>query len=76
MVVQIQRPGNAIDREAWERYIGRRSSCPWEMMEGDKPDITGVTLIEFPTMEAARAWHNDPEYQPYIKAIWRLLALC
>jgi uncharacterized protein (DUF1330 family) len=46
------------------------------MMEGDKPDITGVTLIEFPTMEAPRAWHNDPEYQPYIKAIWRLLALC
>jgi uncharacterized protein (DUF1330 family) len=23
--------------------------------------------IEFPTMEAARAWHNDPEYQPHIK---------
>ena len=49
------------------RYIARRSSCPWEMMEGDQPDITGVTLIEFPTMEAARAWHDDPEYQPYIQ---------
>jgi uncharacterized protein (DUF1330 family) len=37
------------------------------MMEGIQPDITGVTLIEFPSMEAAKAWHDDPEYQPYIQ---------
>jgi uncharacterized protein (DUF1330 family) len=49
------------------KYIARRSTCPWEMMEGAPPDITGVTLIEFPTMEAARDWHEDPEYQPFIK---------
>lgn len=49
------------------RYIARSSNCPWEMLEGDRPDITGITIIEFPTMEAAKAWHSDVEYQPFIK---------
>lgn len=37
------------------------------MLEGNRPAITGITIIEFPTMEAARAWHSDVEYQPFIK---------
>jgi len=49
------------------RYLIRGRTCKWEMMEGDQPNITGLTLIEFPSMEAGRAWHNDPEYQPFIK---------
>jgi uncharacterized protein (DUF1330 family) len=49
------------------RYIARSSTCAWEVLEGVKPDITGITLIAFPTMEQARAWHRDVEYQPYIK---------
>jgi uncharacterized protein (DUF1330 family) len=49
------------------RYVARASNCPWEMLEGQEPEITGITIIEFPSMEAAKAWHADVEYQPFIK---------
>jgi uncharacterized protein (DUF1330 family) len=49
------------------RYIARAVGSPWEVLEGDRPPITGVTIIEFPSMEKARAWHNDPEYAPLIR---------
>lgn len=48
------------------KYIVR-SSDPWEMLEGAPPQITGLTIIEFPSMEKARAWYNDSEYAPMIK---------
>ena len=48
------------------RYVVRTSS-PWEVLEGTRPPITGVTILEFPSMEKARAWHNDPEYAPLIR---------
>lgn len=32
-----------------------------ETLEGEAPD--GVILLEFPTVEAAKAWYNSPEYQ-------------
>jgi uncharacterized protein (DUF1330 family) len=35
-----------------------------EAFEGDAPD--GVLLLEFPTMEDARAWYGSPEYQAAI----------
>jgi len=44
-----------------------RVTSRWETAEGNQPDITGITLIEFPSLEAARAWHCDPEYQPFIE---------
>jgi uncharacterized protein (DUF1330 family) len=30
-------------------------------LEGEAPD--GVVIIEFPTVEAAKAWYESPEYQ-------------
>lgn len=27
------------------------------------PDVEGVVLAEFPTIEAARAWYDSPAYQ-------------
>ena len=32
-----------------------------EQLEGDKPD--GVVMLEFPTVEDAKAWYNSPDYQ-------------
>ena len=32
-----------------------------EALEGDKPD--GVVMLEFPTVEDAKAWYNSPDYQ-------------
>jgi uncharacterized protein (DUF1330 family) len=45
------------------RYVARTTN-PWEVLEGVAPDVTNVTMIEFPSMEHARAWYNDPEYAP------------
>lgn len=45
------------------RYVARTTS-PWEVLEGVAPDVTNVTMIEFPSMDQARAWYNDPEYTP------------
>ncbi len=45
------------------RYVARTTS-PWEVLEGTAPHITDITMIEFPSMEHARAWYSDPEYAP------------
>ena len=45
------------------RYVARTTN-PWEVLEGTAPDVTNITMIEFPSMEHARAWYNDPEYAP------------
>lgn len=33
--------------------------------DGDLPDA--IVVLEFPSMEQAQAWYNDPEYAPMIK---------
>ncbi len=38
-----------------------------EKLEGSMPLPSVMVVIEFPTMEHARAWHTDPEYAPLIK---------
>ncbi len=35
-----------------------------QQLEGKAPD--GVILLEFPTVEEARAWYENPEYQDAI----------
>jgi uncharacterized protein (DUF1330 family) len=32
-----------------------------EVVEG--PEIEGVVILEFPTIEAAKAWYNSPAYR-------------
>ena len=41
------------------------------VLEGDWEPRRFV-LIEFPTMDDLRAWHSDPEYQPWIEVRQRL----
>ena len=38
-----------------------RNAKPDATLEG--PDVEGVVLLEFPTLEAAKNWYNDPRYQ-------------
>jgi len=69
------------DEEALARYSAsnRANTKPWmeqfsikplavygalEALEGDAAD--GVVLLEFPTMQDARAWYESPEYQAAI----------
>ena len=35
-----------------------------EAVEGKAPD--GVVMLQFPTVEAAKAWYNNPNYQAAI----------
>jgi uncharacterized protein (DUF1330 family) len=36
--------------------------------EGENPGLRNVVLMEFPDVESAQAWYDDPAYQP-LKAI-------
>lgn len=52
-----------------KRHGGRyltRSDAAWEVLEGHAASGTTFTVIEFPSVEHARAWYHDPEYQPLI----------
>jgi len=54
------------------RYVARTTN-PWEVLEGAAPDVTNITMIEFPIDRAcARASYNDPGYAA---AIWTLHVL-
>ncbi len=58
----------APTRVLLEKYGGKViSACREnERVEGETKAPTVAVLIEFPDMEAAKAWHSDPEYQPLI----------
>ena len=47
------------------RYLVRGATM--EKLEGAVPLPHVMVVIEFPSMEHARAWHTDPEYAPLIK---------
>jgi uncharacterized protein (DUF1330 family) len=46
------------------RYLALDSP---EKIEGDRTPPGALVIVEFPSIEAAKAWHADPEYQPLIK---------
>ena len=45
------------------KWLARFGKC--EVKEGVA--VEGVGILEFPTMEEARAWYNNPEYQEAAK---------
>ena len=38
-----------------------------EQVEGDDPLPDAMVVLEFPSLEKARAWYQDPEYGPMIE---------
>lgn len=38
-----------------------------DKLEGKESLPSVMVVLEFPTMEQAKAWYNDPEYAPLIK---------
>ena len=48
------------------RYLSRSGNLT--PIEGELPDVTVIALIEFPSVETAQAFVNDPEYAPFAKA--------
>lgn len=55
--------------ELLEKYGGRilARGKPQKVLEGDAPDTDAVLIVEFPSMEDAVSWYNDPAYQPLIE---------
>ena len=47
------------------RYLSRGGAL--ERLEGEEPLPDAYVVLEFPSMEHARAWHRDPEYAPMIE---------
>jgi uncharacterized protein (DUF1330 family) len=47
------------------RYLVRAGKM--ETVEGSTPLPSAIVVLEFPSIEHARAWYRDPEYAPLIK---------
>jgi uncharacterized protein (DUF1330 family) len=43
------------------------SGSAMESLEGDGKLPSVMVIAEFPSLEQAKAWYNDPEYAPMIK---------
>lgn len=48
------------------KYLSRSGN--FTLIEGELPDTTLIALLEFPSLENARAFANDPDYAPFSKA--------
>jgi len=48
------------------KYLTRSANIT--PIEGGKPDIDMVALLQFPTMDALQAFIEDPAYAPFAKA--------
>ena len=51
-----------------EKYGGRYlAAAPGPVRLEGKEAVDILVVLEFPTVEAAKAWYADPEYQPLIR---------
>lgn len=48
------------------KYLSRSGNVT--PVEGELPDVTVIALIEFPSVDAAQSFVNDPAYEPFAKA--------
>ena len=50
----------------------RREAGKYHKIDYDAPSLEAlfVDILEFPSVEAAKAWHGDPDYQPLIELRW------
>ncbi len=60
----------AKTRAIIEKHGGRYLAQGGEMtaLEGDEALPSAYTVIEFPDLASAKAWYDDPDYQP-LKAL-------
>lgn len=47
------------------RYLARGGAM--ETLEGNTALPSGIVVLEFPSLEKARAFYHDPDYAPLIK---------
>jgi uncharacterized protein (DUF1330 family) len=54
-----------IQKHSGKLLVG--SGCAMEPLEGEGKLPSAIIVLEFPSMEQAKAWYHDPEYAPLIK---------
>ena len=46
------------------RYLSRSPNVT--LLEGEAPDVSLIALIQFPDVQSAQAFAQDPEYAPFV----------
>lgn len=64
-VAEYRKKNSEILKDHGGRILVRGK--PAEVLEGAAPEPDVIIVVEFPSMEQAKAWHSDPRYQPLIK---------
>ncbi len=52
-----------VAKHGGKRLIGGNSTPRILPLEGAQPPL-GVVILEFPSLEQAQGWHDDPDYAP------------
>jgi uncharacterized protein (DUF1330 family) len=53
-----------VAKHGGQALIGGNSAARLQILEGaDEPPLA-VVMLEFPSLEQAQAWHDDPDYAP------------
>jgi uncharacterized protein (DUF1330 family) len=58
-------PVTALIEKHGGRYLARGGAM--KNLEGDEGLPDAYVMLEFPSMEQAQAWYDDPEYAPLIE---------
>ena len=58
-------PTNALIEKHGGRFLAADRNT--SVLEGDQRAPSILAILEFPSAEAASAWHSDPDYEPLIK---------
>jgi uncharacterized protein (DUF1330 family) len=48
------------------KYLSRSANIT--TLEGERPDVTVIALVTFPSLEAVQAFADDPAYAPFARA--------
>jgi uncharacterized protein (DUF1330 family) len=60
----LPRTGVLIAKHGGKALIGGNSTPRVLALEGAEKPPLGVVILEFPSLEQAQAWHDDPDYAP------------
>jgi|SRR5215510_5566714 len=52
-----------VAKHGGKPLIGGNSRAPLLALEGAEPPLA-VVILEFPSLEQAQGWHDDPDYAP------------
>jgi len=58
----LPKAGALVAKHGGKGLIGRNSTSRLLALEGKPP--LAVVILEFPSLELAQAWHDDPDYAP------------